>query len=196
MLARTFFDMKYVIVGLGNIGAEYVDTRHNVGFMVLNRLAEHFDVLPESNRYAFTAKARYRGKQLHLVMPTTYMNLSGKAVHYYLQQTKAPLQNLMVVTDDLALPFGHCRMRPSGSDGGHNGLKNIQERLGTGKYPRLKVGIGNDFPKGGQVDYVLSDFTDREFDALPMILDYCVDGILKWVGHGIQQTMTGFNAKG
>ena len=185
--------MKFVIVGLGNPGAEYVDTRHNVGFMVLNRLAEHFDVTPESNRYGFTAKARHRGKQLQLVMPTTFMNLSGKAVQYYLQQHKAPIQNLMVVTDDLALPFGQCRMKPSGSDGGHNGLKDIQATLGTGKYPRLKVGIGNEFPKGGQVDYVLSDFTDREFDALPQILDYCVDGILKWVGHGIQQTMNSFN---
>ncbi|MFK7971586.1 MAG: aminoacyl-tRNA hydrolase [Bacteroidia bacterium] len=187
--------MKYVIVGLGNPGAEYVDTRHNVGFMVLNRLAEHFDVQPEANRYAFTAKARYRGKQLSLVMPTTFMNLSGKAVQYYLQQTKTPIQNLMVVTDDLAIPFGHCRMKPSGSDGGHNGLKDIQAKLGTGKYPRLKVGIGNEFPRGGQVEYVLSDFTNREFEALPTILDYCVDGILKWIGHGIQQTMNDFNAQ-
>jgi PTH1 family peptidyl-tRNA hydrolase len=188
--------MKYLIVGLGNIGAEYVDTRHNVGFMVLNRLAEHFEVQPESDRLAFTAKARYRGKQLILVMPTTYMNLSGKAVQYHMQKHKIPLENIMVVTDDLSLDFGHCRMKPSGSDGGHNGLKDIQAKLGTGKYPRLKVGIGNDFPRGGQVDYVLSDFTDREFEQLPTILDYCVDGILKWIGHGIQHTMNTFNAKG
>lgn len=188
--------MKFVIVGLGNPGNEYVDTRHNVGFMVLNRLAEHFDVQPEPNRYAFTAKARYRGKQLELVLPTTFMNLSGKAVQYYLQQTKAPVQNLMVVTDDLALPFGQCRMKQSGSAGGHNGLKDIEARLGTSKYNRLKVGIGNDFKPGRQVDYVLSDFSDREFDALPMILDYCVDGIQKWIGHGIQQTMNTFNTKG
>lgn len=188
--------MKFVIVGLGNIGQEYVDTRHNVGFMVLNRLAEHFDVTPESDRHAFTAKTRYRGKPVTLVMPTTFMNLSGKAVQFYLQQTKAPIENLMVVTDDLSLPFGHCRMKPKGSDGGHNGLKDIQARLGTNAYPRLRVGIGDDFAKGKQVDYVLSDFTDREFDALPTILDYCVEGILKWMGHGIQQTMNTFNEKG
>lgn len=187
--------MKYLIAGLGNIGQEYVDTRHNVGFMVLNRLMERFDVTPESDRYAFTAKIKYKGKKLFLVLPTTYMNLSGKAIRYHLQQQKIPLENLLVVTDDLALPFGTCRIRQKGSDGGHNGLKNIQELLGTQKYNRLRFGIGSDFPKGAQVDYVLSDFTDEEFEAIPPILDTCVEGILSFVSIGAARTMSSFNAK-
>lgn len=187
--------MKYLIAGLGNIGQEYVDTRHNVGFMILNRLMERFDVTPESDRYAFTAKIKYKGKTLFLVLPTTYMNLSGKAIRYHLQQQKIPVENLLVVTDDLALPFGTCRIRAKGSDGGHNGLKNIQELLGTQNYNRLRFGVGNDFNKGAQVDYVLSDFTDEEFEAIPPILDACVEGILSFVGVGIARTMTGFNKK-
>lgn len=187
--------MKYLIAGLGNIGREYVDTRHNVGFMVLNRLMERFDATPELDRHAYTAKIKYKGKSLFLVMPTTYMNLSGKAIRYHLQQQKVPLENLLVVTDDLALPFGTCRMRAKGSDGGHNGLKNIQDLLGTTKYPRLRFGVGNDFPKGAQVDYVLSDFTDEEFEAIPALLDACVEGILSFVGIGMARTMNSFNTK-
>ncbi len=187
--------MKYLIVGLGNIGSEYVDTRHNVGFMILNRLMERFGVSPEQNRHAFTAKIKHRGKTLFLVLPTTYMNLSGKAVRYYMQQEKIPLENILVVTDDLALPFGSCRIKPKGSDGGHNGLKNIQELLGTTKYSRMRFGVGNDFPSGSQVDYVLSDFTDEEFEAMPPILDECVEGILSFVSVGIAHTMNSFNQK-
>jgi PTH1 family peptidyl-tRNA hydrolase len=187
--------MKYLIAGLGNIGQEYVDTRHNVGFMILNRLMERFEVTPESDRYAFTAKIKYKGKTLFLVLPTTYMNLSGKAIRYHLQQQKIPMENLLIVTDDLALPFGTCRIRAKGSDGGHNGLKNIQELLGTQNYNRLRFGVGNDFHQGGQVDYVLSDFTDEEFEAIPPILDTCVEGILSFVGVGVARTMTSFNKK-
>jgi PTH1 family peptidyl-tRNA hydrolase len=187
--------MKYLIAGLGNIGSEYVDTRHNVGFMVLNRMMERFKVEPEQNRHAFTATIKYKGRQLFLVLPTTYMNLSGKAVRYYLQQQKVPLDKMMVVTDDISLPFGTCRMRPSGSDGGHNGLKSIQELLGTAKYPRLKFGVGDDFNPGGQADYVLSPFTDEQFDDLPPLLDKCVEGILSFASIGLGRTMNGFNAR-
>ncbi len=187
--------MKYLIAGLGNVGAEYVDTRHNVGFMVLNRLMEDFGATPELGRNAYTAKVKHKGRQLHLVLPTTYMNLSGKAVRYHLNDNKIPLENLLVVTDDLALPFGTCRMRAKGSDGGHNGLKDINQMLGTTKYARLRFGVGNDFHKGGQVDYVLSPFTDEEFEALPAMLDYCVKGILSFTSIGINRTMTSFNKK-
>ena len=187
--------MKYLIVGLGNIGSEYVDTRHNAGFMVVDRLAERLKVQPEPDRLAFTARGKFKGRQFHLVMPTTYMNLSGKAVRYHLNQNKIPLSNLLVVTDDIALPFGNCRLRAKGSDGGHNGLKSINEILGTQTYARMRVGVGSEFSKGRQVDYVLSPFTDEEFDALPPILDKCVQGIISFATAGIGRTMSSFNAK-
>ncbi|MEM6348753.1 MAG: aminoacyl-tRNA hydrolase [Bacteroidota bacterium] len=187
--------MKYLIVGLGNIGADYVDTRHNIGFMVANRLAETLNVTPELQRHAYVAEGKYKGRHIHIVMPTTYMNLSGKAVRYYVEKNKLPLENLLVITDELALPFGTLRLKGKGSDGGHNGLKNIQDLLGTTKYPRLRFGIGNEFAKGQQVDYVLSDFSDAEFDALPDLLDRCVKGILSFTTIGIQRTMNDFNRK-
>ncbi len=187
--------MKYLIVGLGNVGVEYRDTRHNVGFMVLDRLAETLEVQPELSRHAFTVQGKYKGRSLQLVMPTTYMNRSGKAVRYYLDQLKIPAQQIMVVTDDLALPFGTARMRAKGSDGGHNGLKDITQSLGTQDYPRLRVGVGDDFSRGRQVDYVLSPFSDEEFQELPAILDRCVQGIFSFVTVGIDQTMSEFNRK-
>ncbi|RMG72723.1 MAG: aminoacyl-tRNA hydrolase [Bacteroidetes bacterium] len=185
--------MKYLIVGLGNIGPEYHDTRHNVGFMVLDRLAEQLKVSPEPNRYASTASGRVRGRQLHLVWPSTYMNLSGKAVRFYLDKHKLTPSQMLVITDDLALPFGKLRLRPRGSDGGHNGLKHIQEILGTNEYPRLRVGIGSDFAKGQQVDYVLDPFTAEEQEALPPILDRCVEGVISFATVGIERTMTSLN---
>lgn len=187
--------MKYLIVGLGNVGVEYRDTRHNVGFMVLDRLAEVLEVKPELSRHAFTVLGKYKGRQIQLVMPTTYMNRSGKAVKHYLDQLKVPVENLMVVTDDLALPFGTVRMRAKGSDGGHNGLKDITQVIATQNYPRLRVGVGDAFSRGGQVDYVLSPFTDEEFDQLGEILDHCVAGILSFVSIGIDRTMSEFNRK-
>ncbi|MFK7922540.1 MAG: aminoacyl-tRNA hydrolase [Bacteroidia bacterium] len=187
--------MKYLIVGLGNIGAEYVDTRHNIGFMVANRLAETLNVTPELQRHAYVAEGKHKGRHIHMIMPTTYMNLSGKAVRYYVEKHKLTLDNVLIVTDELALPFGTLRMRGKGSDGGHNGLKSIQEMMGTNKYPRLRFGIGNEFEKGQQVDYVLSDFTDEEFTALPDLLDRCVKGILSFTAIGIQRTMNDFNRK-
>lgn len=187
--------MKYLIVGLGNIGVEYRDTRHNVGFMVLDRLAEAFEAKPELARLAFTVAVKYKGRQLHLVMPTTFMNRSGKAVKYYLDTLKIPAENLLVITDDIALPFGGVRMRGKGSAGGHNGLKDIQEVLGSDVYSRMRVGVGDDFRKGQQVDFVLSPFTDEEFDALPEVLDHCVKGIYAFVTMGIGQAMSEINRK-
>lgn len=187
--------MKYLIVGLGNIGVEYRDTRHNVGFMVLDRLAEAFEAKPELARLAFTVAVKYKGRQLHLVMPTTFMNRSGKAVKYYLDTLKIPPENLLVITDDIALPFGGVRMRGKGSAGGHNGLKDIQQVLGSDVYARMRVGVGDDFRKGQQVDFVLSPFTDEEFDALPETLDHCVKGIYAFVTMGIDRAMSEVNRK-
>jgi PTH1 family peptidyl-tRNA hydrolase len=187
--------MKYLIAGLGNIGNEYTDTRHNVGFMVLDRLAEKLGVQPELSRHAYAVTGKYKGRQLVLIRPTTFMNLSGKAVRYYKEKHSLSLEQILVVTDDLALPFGKCRLKPGGSDGGHNGLKSINEQLGSREYPRMRIGIGDEFHKGGQVDYVLSPFTDEEFDKLPPILDRCVEGILSFCTIGITRTMESFNRK-
>ena len=187
--------MKYLIAGLGNIGAEYRDTRHNVGFMVVRKLAEKFDVQPELSRHAYTAQGKFKGRQIHMIFPTTYMNLSGKAVRYYLEKLKIPLNQLLVVTDDIALPFGKLRLRAKGSDGGHNGLKNINQVLGSQEYARLRFGVGSDFSRGQQVDYVLSPFSDEEMDALTPLIDKCVEGILSFTTIGIDRTMTEFNKK-
>lgn len=187
--------MKYLIVGLGNIGTEYADTRHNVGFMVVERLLARFDTTTQRNRYASTATVKHRGRQVLLVMPSTYMNLSGKAVRYYLDQEHIPIERCLIVYDDLALPFGQLRMRAKGSDGGHNGLKHINQTLGRQDYPRLRVGIGDDFPKGRQVDYVLSPFSDTEQAALPDVLDQGVEAVLSFVSIGIDRTMNTINQK-
>ncbi|MEM6265142.1 MAG: aminoacyl-tRNA hydrolase [Bacteroidota bacterium] len=185
--------MKYLIIGLGNIGAEYVDTRHNIGFMVADALAEKLDATFSSDRYANSAEGRFKGKQLHLIKPTTYMNLSGKAVRYHLKQNGLEPAQLVVITDDLALPFGKCRLRLRGSDGGHNGLKHINEVLNTREYPRMRVGIGDNYPKGAQVRYVLNQFSEKEQPFLPEIIDHCVQGVLNFVTIGPARTMSTFN---
>ena len=160
----------FVIVGLGNIGEEYADTRHNVGFMALDALAKQKEISFNSNRYAYTAEFKYKGRLYILVKPTTYMNLSGKAVNYYMQEEKIPLSNLLVITDDISLPVGKIRIRKKGSDGGHNGLKHIQATLGTEEYTRLRIGVGNNFPKGKQADYVLAPFDEDELpDLIPTL---------------------------
>lgn len=187
--------MKYLIAGLGNIGPEYVDTRHNIGFMVIEALAQKLKVTPELNRHAYTAHGKHRGRIIHLIMPTTYMNLSGKAVRYHLEKQKIPIDKLLVVTDDLNLPFGTLRMKGKGSDGGHNGLKDIQAMLGTTQYPRLRFGVGNEFSQGQQVDYVLSPFSNQEFEKLPELIDTCVEGILSFTSIGIGRTMESLNRK-
>lgn len=187
--------MKYLIAGLGNIGSEYHETRHNIGFMVAARLADKLNVSFEPDRLANKAVGKHRGRQLVIIQPTTYMNLSGKSIRYHLNDQKIPLENLIVITDDVALPFGTLRMRAKGSDGGHNGLKDIQEVLGTQQYARIRFGIGSDFPKGTQVDFVLSRFSEEEYTAMPPLLDKCVEGILNFINSGLDRTMNTFNTK-
>ncbi|MEQ8808449.1 MAG: aminoacyl-tRNA hydrolase, partial [Imperialibacter sp.] len=151
--------MKYLIAGLGNIGPEYELTRHNIGFLVLDRLAQAASASFTFNKQAYTAEIKHKGRTLHLIKPTTYMNLSGKAVAYWMQQLKVPRENILVITDDIALPFGKLRMKPKGSSAGHNGLKNIEATLGGQDYPRLRFGIGDNYSKGHQVEYVLNNFS-------------------------------------
>lgn len=185
--------MKYLIAGLGNIGADYENTRHNIGFNALDELASSSNVSFSSNRYADQTSIKYKGRTLILIKPTTYMNLSGKAVHYWLQQEKIPLDRLLVITDDLALPFSTLRLKTKGSDGGHNGLKNIQELLGTTNYSRLRFGIGSEFPKGKQVDYVLSKWTNEEEKELPTLTKKCAEIVQSFVTIGPERTMNQFN---
>ncbi len=187
--------MKYLIAGLGNIGPEYAETRHNIGFMVMDRLAAEADLTFESGRYGNTATLRHKGRQFVMLKPSTYMNLSGKAVRYHMDAQKVPLDRLLVVTDDLALPFGRVRLRGKGSDGGHNGLRSIQEILGTTQYPRLRVGIGSNFPSGTQVGYVLSPFSEAERGDLPQIISFCAKAVLSFGTAGLSRTMNDFNKK-
>jgi PTH1 family peptidyl-tRNA hydrolase len=187
--------MKYLIAGLGNIGPEYELTRHNIGFLILDHLANKHGVQFHSDRLAFTTELKYKGKSIHLIKPTTYMNLSGKAVNYWMKNLHIPKENLLVITDDLALPYGKIRMRSKGSSGGHNGLKNIEETLETTEYARLRFGVGNDFGKGRQVDYVLSNFSKEEFIELPLYLEKCAGAILSFATQGIERTMNTFNTK-
>ncbi len=154
--------MKYLIVGLGNIGAEYAETRHNIGFKVLDAFAEASNAVFGAGRYGAVCETKYKGRTFVLLKPSTYMNLSGKAVSYWMQAGKIEPENLLVVVDDIALPFGTLRLRARGSDGGHNGLKNIALMLGSENYARLRFGVGGDFPRGHQVDYVLGEWTDQE----------------------------------
>jgi len=185
--------MKYLIVGLGNIGPEYELTRHNIGFLVLDQLADKEGLTFEPDRYADKAEFKFKGRQFHLIKPTTYMNLSGKAVNYWLQELKIPKENLLVIVDDIALPFGNLRMRAKGSAAGHNGLKNIEQLTGGNNYARLKFGIGDDFNKGQQVDYVLSNFNKSEFDDLPDKIDKSLDMIKSFGSIGITRTMNQYN---
>ena len=187
--------MKYLIVGLGNIGAEYADTRHNIGFKVLDALAGASNTLFTTVRYGDVAELKHKGRTLVLLKPSTYMNLSGKAVRYWLEATRTPLENLLVIVDDIALPFGTLRMRTKGSDGGHNGLKNINELLGSDAYARIRFGIGGDFPRGFQVDYVLGQWTDEERKLMPERLKLFCDAILSFVSIGAARTMNAFNKK-
>jgi peptidyl-tRNA hydrolase, PTH1 family len=185
--------MKYLIAGLGNIGPEYVHTRHNIGFDVLDKLAALREVPFAPDRYADHASFRYRGRHFHLIKPSTYMNLSGKAVRYWMQQLKVELPNLLVVLDDIALPTGKLRLRGQGSDGGHNGLKSIDELLGSNQYARLRIGIGGEFPKGRQSDYVLGRWSDDEWDIIAPKLASAADLILSFGTEGLANTMTRFN---
>ncbi len=187
--------MKYLIVGLGNIGPDYENTRHNIGFMVLDAFAKASNIVFQDKRYGFVAEMRLKNKSLVLLKPSTFMNLSGNAIRYWLQKEKIKDENLLVVVDDLALPFGTLRLKSKGSDAGHNGLRHIQEVLGTQQYARLRFGIGSDFPRGAQVDYVLDDFSDEEKKTLPERIETATDIIRSFCLAGINITMNQFNNK-
>ena len=187
--------MKYLIVGLGNIGAEYTETRHNIGFKVLDALAEASNTSFSTQRYGDIAEAKWKGRTLILLKPSTYMNLSGKAVRYWLEAEKIDRENLLVISDDINLPFGQLRLRPKGSAGGHNGLKNIAELLGTEEYARMRFGVGGDFARGHQVDYVLGEWTPEDREAMPARLKVFVDAIRSFATIGLAQTMNFFNKK-
>ena len=187
--------MKYLIVGLGNIGNEYHNTRHNVGFTILDAFAKASNVFFSENRYGATCEVKLKGRTLILLKPSTFMNLSGNALRYWMQKEKIEIENVLVVVDDIALPFGTLRLKPQGSDAGHNGLKNIQEILGHNNYARLRFGIGNDFAKGRQVEYVLGKWTEEQTTALPERADRCIEIIQSFCLAGMQLTMTQFNGK-
>lgn len=187
--------MKYLIVGLGNPGAEYANNRHNIGFMVVDELAAKKDQAFSQDRHGYTATIRIKGRQITLLKPTTFMNLSGKALRYHMQKLDVPLENVLVITDDIALPFGKLRLRGKGSHGGHNGLRNIEEILGRSDYARLRFGVGDDFAKGAQAHYVLSDFSgDQELD-LPAKIEEMGKAVIAFVTIGLGRAMTEFNKK-
>lgn len=186
---------KFLIVGLGNIGDEYLDTRHNIGFKIVEHLAKEHDVSFKADRLADVAELKYKGKQLLLIKPTTYMNLSGKAMNYWMQAEKIPLENCLVLVDELALPFGKIRLGPKGSDGGHNGLKNIQDILGTNVYSRLRFGISNEFGKGNQVNYVLGKWNDEENQTLNERVKIAADAVKAFSFIGLARCMNEFNTK-
>ena len=187
--------MKYLVVGLGNIGAEYAETRHNIGFKVLDRLAAEANTSFISGRSGAVAEFRHRGHIVTLLKPSTYMNLSGKAVRYWLTELKIDKAQLLVVVDDIALPFGELRIRKKGSAGGHNGLKNITELLGGEDYARMRFGIGGDFSRGHQVDYVLGEWTAEERAKMDERLKVFSDAILSYISVGLERTMNAFNKK-
>ena len=193
---------KFLIVGLGNIGSEYEFTRHNIGFLVADALAENLvkdEIKPvklfATDKLAMIHHTKYKGKQIVIIKPTTYMNLSGKALNFWMQIEKISLENVMIVTDDLALPFGTLRMKKKGSDGGHNGLTDIAHVLNTTEYNRLRFGVGNNFSKGKQVDYVLGQWGEEEQKTLKERIDLSVQMLKSFIGIGVDRTMSDFNGK-
>lgn len=185
--------MKYLIACLGNIGAEYENTRHNTGFRIGDRLAKDLEATFVTSRLAQVAEVKYRGKTLIIIKPTTYMNLSGRAVKYWLDEEKIPLENLLVVSDEIALPLGTIRLRKKGADAGHNGLTDIIAKLGTNVFSRLRFGIGNDFPPGHQVDYVLGEWKPSEEPIVEETMDKAVEAIKSFIVQGPDRTMNQFN---
>lgn len=185
--------MKYLIAGLGNIGQEYENTRHNIGFRILDALAGASNIVFGDSRYGFVTEMKFKARTFVLLKPTTYVNLSGRAVNYWLKKENIPLSNLFVVVDDIALPFGTIRIKAKGSDGGHNGLRNISEVLGTNQYARLRFGIGDNFSRGRQVDYVLGKWTAEEEKELPFLIDKSMEAIKSFGTIGIERTMNFFN---
>ena len=186
-------EMKYLIVGLGNIGPEYADTRHNIGFMILDELAKQESAKFYNMRLAYYTDINYKARTLYLIKPTTYMNNSGRAVNHWMSALKVPIENVLVLVDDIALPFGTLRLKPKGSAAGHNGLKHIEATLGHNEYARLRFGVSDDFPKGRQVDYVLNGFDKEELPELPALIDRAIEMIKSFVTIGSELTMTRFN---
>ena len=187
--------MKYLVVGLGHPGKEYEETRHNIGFKVVDEIAKELGATFSLDKAAFRAEAKFKGRTIVLIKPITFMNLSGKAVNYWLQAEKIDLKNLLVITDDIALPFGKLRMKGKGSDGGHNGLKDIQAVLKTVDYTRLRFGVGNDFSKGRQADYVLGEWSKDEQLALPERIQTATEFIKSFSFVGLDMTMTAWNGR-
>ena len=187
--------MKYLITGLGNPGKEYENTRHNIGFKILDALADASNIVFSDRRYGYVAEYKFRARIFILLKPTTYMNLSGLAINYWLKKEKIPIENLLVINDDLALPFGSLRLRAKGGNAGHNGLKSIEENLGRNDYARLRFGIGSDFRRGQQVDFVLSKWTSDELTVLPEKTETCIKIIQSFGTIGVANTMNEFNKK-
>jgi PTH1 family peptidyl-tRNA hydrolase len=188
--------MKFLIVGLGNIGSKYENTRHNAGFQVLDHLMKDKEENPwNTARYGDVAEYKFKGRRAILLKPSTFMNLSGKAVRYWMNEENIPLENVLIITDDLALPFGTIRLRAKGSDGGHNGLKDINAVLGTTEYARLRFGIGDTFSRGKQIDYVLGEWESEEMEEMEGHLDFCVQIIKSFMGAGVGRTMNDFNKR-
>lgn len=185
--------MKYLIVGLGNIGEEYRGTRHNIGFRMANALARKMNIDFKEDRYGAIARGRVKNAELVILKPSTYMNLSGHAVRYWMGKENIPIDRILVLVDDLALPFGTIRLKGKGSDAGHNGLKNIAQLTGTTSYPRLRFGIGNDFPQGGQIDYVLGFFNDEQEQSLDELTAQSANIIESFCLQGIERTMNLYN---
>lgn len=187
--------MKYLVVGLGNPGEEYNNTRHNIGFKIVEAFAKEREAEFLLGKQAEVAKAKYKGRTIVLIKPGTYMNLSGKAVNLWMQQEKIPLKNVLIITDDIALPFGKLRLKGKGSDGGHNGLKSIQESISTSQFARLRFGIGNDFFQGQQAEYVLSEWNTEQNEALEQRIALATEFIKGFTTIGLQLTMTNWNNK-
>ena len=185
--------MKFLIIGLGNFGSEYNNTRHNIGFSILDHLASELSFSFVEEKYGFYASSRYKSRTLHFLKPSMFMNNSGKSVNFWKQKLKINFENLLVITDDLALDFSKTRLKASGSDGGHNGLKSINDYLQSSKYPRLRIGIGNDFKRGSQSNYVLEKFSDFETSEIKFIKEKCQKIVDCFVTKGINSAMNNFN---
>jgi PTH1 family peptidyl-tRNA hydrolase len=187
--------VKYLVVGLGNIGEEYENTRHNIGFIVLDALAKASNIFFRTDRLGDVTEYKFKGRTFILLKPSTYMNLSGKAVNYWMQKEKIDLSNVLIITDDISLPIGSLRLRGKGSDGGHNGLKSINEVLMTNEFSRLRFGVGNDFPKGRQVEYVLGKWTEEDQEILKKKVPVAIELIQSFGTIGLDRTMNFFNKK-
>ena len=188
-------DRSYLVIGLGNIGPEYERTRHNMGFMVLDAWAQASNAVFTTRRYGDMLDISFKGRTFHLLKPNTYMNLSGNAVRYWMQQLDIPAERVMVICDDLNLPFGKPRLRPGGSDGGHNGLKNIEQMIQTQSYARIRIGIGHEFQQGEQVEYVTGKISESESEQLGLICPKVIEGIREWALAGTDKAMNMLNCK-